>query len=63
MSKSHVISAPDELLLLKLSSGERFPDETPYVYQPFVGMEDQNRFTAQTREEVIRDYDSRDIRL
>ncbi|MCY3812914.1 MAG: phytanoyl-CoA dioxygenase family protein [Gammaproteobacteria bacterium] len=35
---------------------QRFPDETPYRYQPFVGDEDDNRWNEHTRRTVLRDY-------
>ena len=33
-----------------------YPLETPYVYQPFVGQEDDNRFTEATRKTVLEGY-------
>ena len=35
---------------------QRFPDETPYTYLPFVGEEDDNRWNEQTRRTVLKDY-------
>lgn len=32
---------------------QRYPDETPYVYAPLVGEEEQNRWNAQTRETIV----------
>lgn len=34
----------------------RFPNETPYRYQPFVGLEDDNRWNETNRETVLKDY-------
>ena len=39
---------------------QRFPDEEPYRYQPFVGLESQYRFDEAARER-IRDYDLKDL--
>ena len=33
-----------------------YPLETPYVYQPFVGQEDDNRFNEATRKTVLEGY-------
>ena len=35
---------------------QRFPDETPYRYLPFVGEEDDNRWNEDTRRTVVKDY-------
>ena len=35
---------------------QRFPNETPYRYQPFVGLEDDNRWNETNRETVLKDY-------
>ena len=40
---------------------QRFPDEKPYVYQPFAGLEDDYRWNAETYEKVIRDYNLKDL--
>jgi ectoine hydroxylase-related dioxygenase (phytanoyl-CoA dioxygenase family) len=41
-----------------------YPDETPFVFQPFVGLEDQYRWNDdETYERVIRDYHTRDISI
>ncbi|MYE13261.1 MAG: phytanoyl-CoA dioxygenase family protein [Gammaproteobacteria bacterium] len=40
---------------------QRFPDETPYVYQPFAGLEDEYRWSQETYERVIRDYNTKDL--
>lgn len=39
------------------------PDETPYRYQPFAGLEDDFRFDDATFERVIRDYNTRDLAI
>ena len=39
---------------------QRFPDETPYRYQPFVGREDELRWTDEARAS-IKDYNLRDL--
>ncbi len=39
---------------------QRFPEETRYVYQPFVGQEDSLRFGPDTLE-TLRDYNLRDL--
>ena len=35
---------------------QRFPNETPYRYQPFFGLEDDNRWNETNRETVLKDY-------
>ena len=40
---------------------QRFPHETPYVYQPFAGREEDYRWSAETRERVIRNYNLKDL--
>jgi len=39
------------------------PDETPFSYQPFRGLEDQFRFNPTTEETVIRDYFMKDLAI
>jgi len=41
----------------------RFPDEVPYTYRPFVGLEDDFRFDDETFDRVIRDYNTRDLAI
>ena len=41
----------------------RFPDETPYVYQPLAGQEDTNEWGPDTRESVLRNYNLNDLRI
>ena len=40
---------------------QRFPDEKPYLYQPFAGIEDDFRWNPETYERVIRDYNLKDL--
>ena len=40
---------------------QHFPNETPYVYQPVVGRENENRWNEKNREEILRDYNLRDL--
>ena len=40
---------------------QRFPDEQRYVYKPMVGMEDNNQWNEVTRENVVKDYNLRDL--
>lgn len=42
---------------------QRFPHEERYVYEPFVGEEDENRFNEETRVSVLQDYNVRDIAI
>ncbi len=42
---------------------QQFPDETPYHYQPFAGLEDDYRWNDETFERVIRDYSSKDLAI
>jgi hypothetical protein len=42
---------------------QHFPDEEPYRYQPFAGLEDDFRFGEETFERVIRDYNTRDLAI
>ncbi len=42
---------------------QHVPDETPYAYQPFAGLEDDFRFGDETFERVIRDYNTRDLSI
>ena len=39
---------------------QRFPDESPYVYRPFAGREDEFRWTPEARLDV-RDYNLQDL--
>lgn len=40
---------------------QRFPNETPYCYQPLVGEDAQNRWSEQTRENVVKNYNLLDM--
>ena len=40
---------------------QHFADETPYQYVPFAGMEDDYRWSPDTFERVIRDYNLKDL--
>ena len=40
---------------------QRFPNEEPYLYQPFAGLEDGYRWNAETFDAVIRDYNLKDL--
>ena len=40
---------------------QRFPNETPYRYQPFAALEDDYRWSAETYERVIRNYNLKDL--
>ena len=40
---------------------QRFPDEPHYVYQPMVGMEDMNQWSEAARENIVKDYNLRDL--
>ena len=40
---------------------QRHPLETPYVYQPFVGLEDDYRHNDDTHERIIRNYNLKDL--
>jgi hypothetical protein len=40
---------------------QRFPNETPYCYQPLADEADKNRWTEKTRETVVKNYNLRDM--
>jgi hypothetical protein len=40
---------------------QRFPNETPYCYQPLADEADENRWTERTRETVVKNYNLRDM--
>ncbi len=42
---------------------QRFPNERRFVYQPLAGEEDQNRWSEETRETVVKDYNLLDVHL
>lgn len=40
---------------------QRFPQETPYVYRPLAGREDENRWNEATRAAVLKNYNQLDM--
>jgi ectoine hydroxylase-related dioxygenase (phytanoyl-CoA dioxygenase family) len=40
---------------------QRFPDEEPYCYQPLAGEAAQNRWCEETRRNVVKNYNVRDM--
>jgi len=40
---------------------QHFPEETSYVYQPLVGHEDQFRWSQESRETILKDYNLLDM--
>jgi len=42
---------------------QHFPDEAPFVYRPFAGLEDDFRYDEATFERVIRDYNTKDLAI
>ena len=42
---------------------QQHPDEAPFAYQPFVGLEDEFRYNAETANTVIRDYNLKDLAI
>jgi hypothetical protein len=42
---------------------KHFPNETPFQYQPFLGLEDEHRLNDETFERVIRDYNTKDLAI
>jgi len=42
---------------------QRFPDETPHTYAPFVGLEDDHRYDPATAAQVLHDYNTHDIAI
>ncbi|MDH3684256.1 MAG: phytanoyl-CoA dioxygenase family protein [Acidimicrobiia bacterium] len=42
---------------------QSYPEEAPYHYQPFAGLEDDFRFGPDTIEQVIRDYNLNDLAI
>jgi len=50
------------ILLLGIDARkQRFPHETPYVYKPLAGREDDNRFNETTRQTLLHNYNQRDM--
>ena len=42
---------------------QRFPHEPRYVYQPLLGEEDANRWNAEARETVVKNYNLLDVHI
>ncbi len=42
---------------------QRFPQETPFRYRPFAGLEEEFRFNDATFARVIRDYNTKDLTI
>ncbi len=42
---------------------QRFPEETPFRYRPFEGLEERFRYNDETFERVIRDYNMKDLAI
>ena len=42
---------------------QAFPDERVFTYRPFAGQEDRFRFTPETFDRVIRDYNTKDLAI
>ena len=42
---------------------QRFPEEAPFRYRPFEGLEERFRYNAETFERVIRDYNTKDLAI
>ncbi|MFL2987516.1 MAG: phytanoyl-CoA dioxygenase family protein [Candidatus Poriferisodalaceae bacterium] len=40
---------------------QRFPDEERYIYQPFVGQEDEHRYGPETIRDILNDYNLQDL--
>ncbi len=40
---------------------QRFPDEPRYNYQPLAGQEEENRFNAETRQSLLKNYNQTDL--
>lgn len=42
---------------------QHYPDEPRYIYQPFAGLEDEFRWSQETYERVIKDYNLQDLSI
>jgi hypothetical protein len=42
---------------------QHYPEQSHFVYEPFVGLEDQFRNTDETYERVLRDYNLKDLSI
>ena len=40
-----------------------YPEERRYAYQPFLGIEDEYRWSPEIYEKVIRDYNLQDLSI
>jgi len=40
---------------------QRFPQETPHIYKPLAGHEDENRWSETTRQALLKNYNQRDM--
>ena len=45
------------------SRQQHYPNEQPFSYKPFAGLEDNFRFNDETFERVIRDYNTKDLAI
>lgn len=56
------IDARTRILQLAIDARrQRFPQETPYVYRPLAGHEDENRWTEANRAAVLKNYNQLDM--
>ena len=53
-------SGADDLIVRGGGFRQRFPDEQPYVYQPFAGHEDEYRWSPELMA-TLKDYNLQDI--
>lgn len=42
---------------------QRYPDETRFLYEPFAGLEDDNRWSDAIREKVVKNYNLLDLSI
>ena len=42
---------------------QHFNDEPAFTYKPFVGLEDKHRFSKETFNKIIKDYNTRDLAI
>jgi len=56
------IEARSRLIALAIDARrQRFPHETPFVYRPLAGREDENRWTEAARQSVLKNYNQLDM--
>lgn len=60
-SEDYVTQRCRTIALAIAARAQHFPDETPYRYQPLAGQEAANHYNAQTRYEILHDYNVRDL--